>query len=371
MSLRKVPDGPLREGFTTGTSATAAAKAGLMAIIHQTPFQEVDAHLPVDKVLTIPIHTISFGDNWAKCSVIKDAGDDPDVTNGAEIGCHLLLTTTKGVSFKAGEGVGTVTLEGLELAVGEPAINPVPRKMIRSAIEKLLHDYDLECGVQVTVFVEDGEKLAKRTLNERVGIMNGLSILGTTGIVKPYSAASYIASIEQGIDVAVANDITELVINSGARSEKFLKALFPEAKEQAYIHYGNWIGETLKKIQKSPIHKVSMGIMLGKAAKLAYGTVDTHSCVSGWNKSFIKELAIESGMEDVDRIDDIQMAGRLPELFPFEEESPFYQALLDCCYTHTKSLLKDETRLEIYLIHKTGKNIKYKYKHQQPTTNNQ
>ncbi|MCH2232272.1 MAG: cobalt-precorrin-5B (C(1))-methyltransferase CbiD [Crocinitomicaceae bacterium] len=360
MSLRKVPDGPLREGFTTGTSATAATKAGLMAIIHQTSIAEVEVHLPIDKTLTIPVYDCSFGENWAKCSVIKDAGDDPDVTNGAEIGCHLALTAEKGVSFLAGEGVGTVTLEGLELAVGEPAINPVPRKMMRSAIGKLLHDYDLECGVQITVFVTDGKKLAKRTLNERVGIMNGLSILGTTGIVKPYSAASYIASIEQGIDVAIANGIDELVINSGARSEKFLRALFPETSEQGYIHYGNWIGETLKKIEKSPIRKVNMGIMLGKAAKLAYGTVDTHSCVSGWNKPFIKELAYKTGMSDVDRIDEIQMAGRLPELFPFEENSPFYQVLLGCCYEHTKAILGENTVLDIYLIHKTGKNIKYK-----------
>lgn len=186
MGLRKVPKGPLRDGFTTGTSATAAAKSGLMAIIHQKKIASVSVHLPIDKVLEIPVHHCEFTENTAKSSVIKDAGDDPDVTNGAEIGCILKLTQEKEIQFIAGEGVGTVTLKGLELAIGEPAINPVPRKMITSAIQKLLHDYDLECGVSVTVYVTDGKKLAKRTLNERVGIMNGLSILGTSGIVKPY-----------------------------------------------------------------------------------------------------------------------------------------------------------------------------------------
>ncbi|WP_422091014.1 cobalt-precorrin-5B (C(1))-methyltransferase CbiD [Tenacibaculum ovolyticum] len=358
MGLRKVPKGPLRDGFTTGTSATAAAKSGLMAIIHQKKIASVSVHLPIDKVLEIPVHHCEFTENTAKSSVIKDAGDDPDVTNGAEIGCILKLTQEKEIQFIAGEGVGTVTLKGLELAIGEPAINPVPRKMITSAIQKLLHDYDLECGVSVTVYVTDGKKLAKRTLNERVGIMNGLSILGTSGIVKPYSSSSYIASIEQGIDVAVANNITELVINSGARSEKYLSNKFSHLPEYAFIHYGNWIGETLTKINKSPIKKVSIGIMLGKAVKLAGGVTDTHSCVSSWNKDFVVELANQVGFYDADKIKELNMAGRLIELFEFEQNSPFFQLLLEHCYQHTHTKIK-QVVLDIYLIHKNGTLIQF------------
>lgn len=358
MTLRKIPDGPLKEGFTTGTSATASAKAGLMAIIHQKEIDEVKVHLPIDKTLTIPVENCQYGTDRAKCSVIKDAGDDPDVTNGAEIGCELKLTAEKGIQFFAGEGVGTVTLDGLELEVGEPAINPVPRQMISSALNKLLHDYDLECGVAVTVFVVDGRKIAKRTLNERVGILNGLSILGTTGIVKPYSVSSYIASIEQGVDVAVANGISQLVINSGARSEKYLRALFPEAVEQAFIHYGNWIGETLTKINISTIKKVTIGIMLGKAVKLAFGSTDTHSCVSSWNKEFVVDLATEVGFTELDKIRELNMAGRLPELFPFEQGSAFYQLLLKKCYEHSKEKMT-QVELDIYLISKSGEFIKY------------
>ena len=358
MGLRAVPKGPLRDGFTTGTSATAAAKSALMAIIHQKDIAIVKVHLPIDTIVEIPVHHCEFTENTAKCSVIKDAGDDPDVTNGAEIGCILELTQQKGIQFIAGEGVGTVTLKGLELAIGEPAINPVPRRMITSAIQKLLHNYDLECGVSVTIYVTDGQKLAKRTLNERVGIINGISILGTSGIVKPYSSSSYIASIEQGIDVAVANTITELVLNSGARSEKFLSEKFNHLPEYAFIHYGNWIGETLVKINSAPIDKVSIGIMLGKAVKLAGGITDTHSCVSSWNKDFVVDLAQQVGFEDGDKIKELNMAGRLIELFDFEQNSPFYQLLLEHCYQHTHAKMH-QVNLDIYLIHKNGTLIKY------------
>lgn len=361
MGLRKIPEGPLREGFTTGTSATAAAKAALWALIHQKNPEQIQVHLPIDKILTIPIATCLFGENWAKCTVIKDAGDDPDVTNKAEIGCEISLTQTRGeVQFLAGEGVGTVTLPGLDLAVGEPAINPVPRQMIRAALHKVLEDSGWEVGVKVSVFVVNGVALAKRTLNERVGIMNGLSILGTSGLVKPYSSASYIASIVQGVDVAVANGLSELVINSGARSEKYLRVLFPYLSEQAFIHYGNWIGETLKKISSSPIQKVTLGIMLGKAVKLAAGQLDTHSCVSSWSKEFMAELAQKAGY-DISKQQAIQtltMAGRLPEIFPFQPYEPFYQQLLQCCYQHSKLIL-NTIKLDLFLIDRKGDFIKY------------
>ncbi|WP_281615486.1 cobalt-precorrin-5B (C(1))-methyltransferase CbiD [Flammeovirga sp. SubArs3] len=363
MGLKKIPEGELKEGFTTGTSATAAAKAGLKAIIFQQQQETVKVHLPIGKILSIPVHHCEFSDSSAKCSVIKDAGDDPDVTNGAEIGCELQLIEEQEIQFTAGDGVGTVTLPGLQLEVGEPAINPVPRKMIRDALQKLLHDYDLEVGVAVTVFVVNGRKLAKKTLNERVGIMNGLSILGTSGIVKPYSASSYIASIEQGVDVAVANGIDKLVINSGARSEKYLRALFPDFSEQAFIHYGNWIGDTLRKIQNSLIKEVTIGIMLGKAVKLAEGQTDTHSCVSSWSKEFIQSIAQEGNYskENQEAILQLNMASRLVEIFPFTEEELFYQLLLQKCYQTTKSILQ-QTKLTIYLISKDGDFIKLKKK---------
>ncbi len=361
MSLRQVPKGPLREGFTTGTSATAAAKAALTALLAQKMQQHVQVHLPIGQVLDIDVHTCAYEEAWAKCTVIKDAGDDPDVTHGAEIGCEIRLSPDKEIYFKRGEGLGIVTLPGLELNVGEAAINPVPRRMMKNALVKLLHDFDRDCGVIATVFIINGEAIAKKTLNERVGIMEGLSILGTTGIVKPYSAASYIASIVQGIDVAVANGVRELVLNSGARSEKYLKAYFPRHSEQAFIHYGNWIGETLIKVRDSPIRKVSIGIMLGKAVKLAEGRTDTHSCVSSWNKAFIQGLALASGhtQERANLILGLTMAGRLVELFAFEDTEPIYQTLLAQCYRVCKNKL-GRTDLDIYLVGKEGEIIQHK-----------
>lgn len=361
MGLKKVPKGPLRDGFTTGTSATAAVKAALVSIIKQKEQTSVEVHLPIDKVLEIDIYSNEFNQNWAKCSVIKDAGDDPDVTNGAEIGCEIQLTSDKEIEFIGGDGVGTVTLPGLELEVGEPAINPVPRKMMQNAVQKLLHNFDMECGLVISIFVTKGKELAKRTLNERVGILNGISILGTSGIVKPYSSSSYIASIEQGIDVAVANGITEVVINSGARSEKYLRALFPTFSEQSFIHFGNWIGETLQKIQTSEIEKVTIGIMLGKAVKLAFGNCDTHSCVSSWNKEFIAAISQECGYDKTktSKIESLNMAGRLIEIFPFKEGEMFYQKLLDKCYNQSKEILKNK-ELEIYLIGKNGEFVKFR-----------
>ncbi|PCH76348.1 MAG: cobalamin biosynthesis protein CbiD [Flavobacteriaceae bacterium] len=360
MSLKPIPEGPLRDGFTTGTSATAAVKAALISIIEQKKQTSVRVQLPIDKILEIPIYSNVFSKNTAQCSVIKDAGDDPDVTNGAEIGCEIVLTSAKDILFEAGEGVGTVTLSGLELAVGEPAINPVPRKMMQSAVQKLLHNFDMECGLIIKIYVINGKVLAKRTLNERVGIFNGLSILGTSGVVKPYSSSSYIASIEQGVDVAVANGISELVINSGARSEKYLRALFPELTEQSFIHFGNWIGETLQKISQSNIKNVTIGIMLGKAVKLAFGRTDTHSCVSSWNKEFIQEIAQAAGAdsEKTEAILSLNMAGRLVELFPFEQEELFYQLLLEKCYEQSKKIIK-KPFLHLYLIGKDGSFIKY------------
>ncbi|MCH2225306.1 MAG: cobalt-precorrin-5B (C(1))-methyltransferase, partial [Crocinitomicaceae bacterium] len=185
-------------------------------------------------------------------------------------------------------------------------------------------------------------------------------ILGTSGIVKPYSAASYIASIEQGIDVAVANGIDELVINSGARSEKYLRTKFPNLTEQSFIHYGNWIGETLRKISTSQIQKVTIGMMLGKAAKLAEGRVDTHSCISSWNKEFIRDIAEKEGYNSslTKGIEELNMAGRLTEIFPFEQTELFYQALLKECYQVTKNIIP-KVKLEFYLISKIGTFIKY------------
>jgi cobalt-precorrin-5B (C1)-methyltransferase len=360
--LQPIPDGPLRTGFTTGACATACTKAALQALISRQNVTEVMVTLPIGQEHLFRILSCDFELSSCTCTTQKDAGDDPDVTHGAIIGASVSLNESGSITFLQGRGVGQVTLPGLEIGVGEPAINPVPRLMMQNACKKLLSENQLEHkGVAITVFVENGELIAKRTLNERLGIIGGLSILGTTGIVTPFSASSYIASITQGIDVAVANGSSELVINSGARSEKGLKLLFPDLPEFAFIHYGNWIGETLEKIALSPaIMKVNLGIMLGKSVKLAEGMLDTHSGKNSWNKEFVWQMAKEAGYPEelLNQILSFNMAGRLTELFSFANTEPFYLALLKACYENCSALIPSAD-LVLFLISRDGEYIRY------------
>jgi cobalt-precorrin-5B (C1)-methyltransferase len=350
MSLQPIPAGPLRTGYTTGACATACAKAALLALIQQKDINEIEITLPLGEKVIFQVKS-SFTTNNATCTTIKDAGDDPDVTHGATIGCIVSFNTSGDVRFIRGKGVGLVTLPGLAIGVGEPAINPVPRKMMTDAIHFLTHQYKIDKGVDVEVFVVNGEEIAKKTLNSRIGIVDGISILGTTGIVKPFSASAYIASITQGIDVAVANGCREIVINSGGRSENILRKRFSHLPEFAFIQYGNWIGETLDKIKASSLQKVTMGIMLGKAAKLAQGELDTHSGKSGWDKQFIYNLAKECGYSDeqCSPILDLNMARRLTEIFPFTAEEPFFKKLAATCYEVCHAIIPD-VMLQILLI---------------------
>jgi cobalt-precorrin-5B (C1)-methyltransferase len=340
MALRPVPDGPLRSGYTTGACATACTKAALLALLGQQPVAQVRITLPGGEDVPFSITHCTYNQHEARCATIKDAGDDPDVTHGAEISSTVSLNDTGEVVFLPGAGVGTVTLPGLALAVGEPAINPVPRQMMRAVVAEVLAEFEVESGVSISVAVAGGEALAQKTLNGRLGIMGGISILGTTGIVKPFSAEAYIASIVQGIDVALANGLAEVVINSGGRSEKLLRRLFGHLPAVGFIQYGNWIGETLDKLTTSPLASFTMGIMLGKAVKLAQGALNTHSNQSSWDRDWVTGLAQAAGYP-ADRcaaIKELTMAGNLTELFPFVPTEAFYAELARRCYAVVRTV---------------------------------
>ncbi|WP_343669349.1 cobalt-precorrin-5B (C(1))-methyltransferase [Chitinophaga sp.] len=340
----------LRSGYTTGACATACTKAALTALLTQTPIEETEITLPLGQKVLFKV-TCSFNTLNATCTTIKDGGDDPDATHGATIGSTVSLNKSDDIVFLRGEGVGIVTLPGLAISVGEPAINPVPRKMMRDAVNFIRHQHQLSQGVDVQVFVVNGEEIAKKTLNARIGIIGGISILGTTGIVKPFSASAYIASITQGIDVSLANGCDTIVINSGGRSENLLRKRFAHLPEYAFVQYGNWIGETLNKIKTTPLQNVKMGIMLGKACKLAQGELDTHSGKSSWDKQFIYELAMSCGYPaaQCQPILDLNLARRLTELFPFTPGEPFYKTLAERCYDVCKPIIP-AVKLEILLI---------------------
>ena len=287
---------PLRSGFTTGACATAAAKAALLALLGREVGEMVDIQFPDGEVLSLPVIDVKSAcareelPLSATATVIKDAGDDPDVTNGRAVVATVAFSDEPGIHFLQGEGIGRVTLPGLGIPVGGPAINRVPRQMM---IQELSALYD--GGLDVTISVPGGRELAQRTFNPKLGIVDGISIIGTSGIVRPFSNEAFVDAIRKEVEVAVAVGTPMLVINSGAKSEACLKARFPDLPPQAFVHYGNFIGETLKIAVDLHIRKVVMGIMIGKAVKLAEGHLDTHSKSVVMNKAFLKEVAAAAG----------------------------------------------------------------------------
>ncbi len=340
----------LRTGFTTGACATAAAKAALTALLTGEEQDSVKFSIPDGEVFTLPIEDCMVGKDWAQASVVKDAGDDPDVTNGCTVSVKVELSHEPGIHFLQGEGVGRVTLPGLGIPIGEPAVNPVPRKMIEQELAAL---YD--GGLDVTVSVPGGKEIALKTFNPKLGIENGISIIGTSGIVRPFSDEAFVEAIRREVEVAKAVGSPRLVVNSGARSERFVKSLYPDLPPQAFVHYGNYIGDTIKIAQELGFREVTMGLMIGKAVKLAAGMLDTHSREGVMDKEFIKQMARESGCPKTicDSIYSITLARELWTLIPSEQIGTFIKTIIRYCHTHCDSLLCSGT-LTIILISEEG-----------------
>ena len=367
---------PLKSGYTTGACATAAAKAALLALLSRKEQTESQITLPSGEQITLPVAYTEWAGCSATCTVIKESGDDPDVTNHSRIrvtvqlsldasGCAKPMAQeeycqetesddTGRVIFQAGEGVGTVTLPGLGLKVGGPAINATPRKMIRQELIPLLPSPD--SVAIVTVSVPGGEELAKRTFNPKLGIIGGISIIGTSGIVRPFSLDAFIASIRKEASVAKAIGCETLVINSGAKSERYLRSLYASLPPQSFVHYGNFIGETLKIAADLGFKQVILGIMIGKAVKLAEGFLDTHSKKVVMNKGFLQDVAKEAKCEEatVDAINRITLARELWELLAEKEQNRFFPLLLQKCKSYCAPILPDG-ELTLLLISEEGK----------------
>lgn len=340
---------PLRSGFTTGSCATAATRAALRGLLTRETQHSATITLPDGETVTLPVSSCVFTDSNCTCGVIKDAGDDPDVTNGYTVLSTVSLTTQPGIQFLPGEGVGTITLPGIGIPIGEPAINQTPRRMITNEIEQLLHSHGLHSGVSVRISVPGGSELAKKTFNPRLGITRGISIIGTSGIVRPFSSEAFVNSIRKEIQVARALGCPGIVINSGAKSENYLRSRFPDLPAQAFIHYGNYIGDTLRLANEEGITHITMGIMIGKAVKLAEGHLDTHSRNVVMNRDFITSLAVESHCHpaNIARVAEITLARELWELFT--DTPAFFTLLVDRCMTVCRPLLSHAT-LDIMLI---------------------
>ncbi len=285
----------LRTGYTTGACAAAAARAATEALLLGQCVEKATIHLPAGMDVTFRMQCCALLDGGrVRCSVIKDAGDDPDATHGAEIVATVWWTDEPGVHLRGGAGVGTVTLPGLGLEIGGPAINPVPRRMITDEVSEVGSKELPQRGLVVEISVPHGEEIAKRTMNARLGIVGGISILGTTGIVKPYSTASYRASVEQGIDVAAANGYKEVVLSTGGRSERFAQDLLG-LPEICYVEMGEFTGHALRRAVQRKLAQVHLAGMIGKFSKIARGHFMTHVAGNQVQPTFLAELAAECG----------------------------------------------------------------------------
>jgi cobalt-precorrin-5B (C1)-methyltransferase len=284
-----------REGFTTGTAAAAAAKAACLVLFEKGWPETVTIQLPIPRTLEIRINTLEWNAEQATAGVVKDAGDDPDVTHGAEILATVRRVSAPGIHLKGGIGVGVVTQRGLELPVGSPAINPVPQQMIRQAIAEVVGSEQPNPGIEVTISVPNGEELARRTFNPRIGIVGGISILGTTGIVRAMSTAAWRASVIQAIDVAAANSVQHIILTTGGRSEKFARRLFPDLPEIAFVEMGIFTGDSVKRAAERGVPKVSLGAMIGKLSKIAAGKLQTHVAGNQVDCQFLAKVAKDQG----------------------------------------------------------------------------
>ncbi|WP_046636779.1 cobalt-precorrin-5B (C(1))-methyltransferase [Neorhizobium galegae] len=344
----------LRRGWTTGTCAAAASKAACLALLSGKFPDPVTVTLPGGQTPSFALAVEETGEGFARAGIVKDAGDDPDVTHGA-----LIKSTVRrgvagsGIVFKAGEGVGTVTRAGLPLPVGEPAINPVPRKMIAQAIAEVAGE---EADFEVEISVADGEKIAEKTLNGRLGILGGISILGTTGIVIPFSCSAWIHSIWRGIDVARAAGLDHVAGATGNTSEKAVQA-HHGLHEIALIDMGDFVGGMLKYLRDHPVPKVTIAGGVAKMTKLAQGMLDVHSKRGLADLEALAKLAGEAGASDK-LAAQIAAANTVSQAFALAGENGL--ALGDriaalAWKTAAKALKQPEVALEILVFDREGR----------------
>ena len=353
----------LRTGYTTGTCATAATKAALSTLVNGEKLARVNVSLPKDKHIVMNITWIRYeNEKSVTAAVIKDGGDDPDVTNGAEIWSTVsLLETSNKIIIDGGKGVGRVTKPGLGLEIGKAAINPTPLKMISRAIDEILGQQQKNrYGLSILISVPKGEEIAKKTDNPRLGIIGGISILGTTGIVIPYSTASFAASIRQSIDVSKAMGSDSVILTTGGRSEDFAREIFGNSiADHAYIQIGDFIGFSIKQCAIKKIKKAYVIGFIGKLTKMAMGIKQTHVKGSHVDMNFLAELAIRCGANNelVKKIKVANTARHVGELVDQFGLKMFYNVLCKEVYSHLSKYSPSELQIKIILLDFNGKII--------------
>ena len=299
-SRQTVKRGGMRTGYTTGSSAAAAAKAATQSLLTGEPVQQSTIQLPVGRAVTFDIHRCQPSDDGTKatCSVIKDGGDDPDATHGAEICATVSLDpdTGSGVRITGGPGVGTVTRPGTGIEVGEPAVTRVPRRMIIESVTEAATAHGLPdgTGIIVEISVPGGEEIAEKTTNSRLGILGGISILGSTGVVQPFSTAAWRASANLAVDVAATNNLSHLVLSTGTQSEAFTKQIL-DLPDMAYIEAGIFSGASMKRCVLRNVKRATHAGMVGKFSKMAVGHFVTHVAGNRVDTDFLASIAAKCG----------------------------------------------------------------------------
>jgi cobalt-precorrin-5B (C1)-methyltransferase len=317
----------------------------------------VPVTLPIPRVLEIRINTLEYEIETARAGVIKDAGDDPDVTHGAEIFATVRRISEPGIHIKGGPGVGVVTQRGLELPVGSPAINPVPQRMIRQAVADVLGSVHPDPGIEVIISVASGEELARRTFNARIGIVGGISILGTTGIVRAMSTAAWRASVVQAIDVAAANSVTHIVLTTGGRSETFARRLYPELPEMAFVQMGIFTGASVQRAHERGVPRVTLGAMIGKLSKTAAGKMQTHVAGNQVDCAFLAQVARDlSGPEELaTAVASANTARHVQELIEASGFTGFYNRLCELAARQCAAVVHDKLTVEAVLFDFDGR----------------
>lgn len=351
--------GLLRTGYTTGACATAATAAALLAMISGKTVKEVTVKLPKGKVIALPIRSCRFDGGSAECAVIKDAGDDPDVTHGAEIVSTVAWTDKAGIiEVDGGRGVGRVTKPGVGLEIGSPAINPTPMKMIRETAAQVAGEHLKNRGVKVVISVPRGEELAQLTDNPRLGILGGISILGTTGIVIPYSTGSFTAAIRQGLDVAKAMNNYTVVLTTGGRSEDFARELL-KLPDHCFVQMGDFAAYSVRQAALKGMTKVIIAGFIGKLSKMAMGVKQTHVKGSHVDTIFLAKVAEELGASKglVDEIKKANTARHVSEIVMQHKLAGYFDKLCAMVHAAMSEHTRGQVQLECIMFDFDGKVI--------------
>lgn len=352
MESESIPKRNLKKGFTTGSCATAASKAGILAIMNQKSIKRVEIMLPKRKTIKIKIRSCQFDKTNAKCSVIKDGGDDPDVTDGAEICTEVVLTNKPNqIVIDGGYGVGKVTKPGLGLEIGAAAINPTPKKMIIENIRDVANEFLRKNGVKVVISVPKGKELAQKTDNPRLGILGGISILGTSGIVIPYSTASFAASIRQSLDVTIAMGNDTVVLTTGGRSEDYSRNII-NLPDHCFVQIGDFSGYAIQQCAKKKIRKAYVAGFIGKLTKMAMGVKQTHVKGSKVDMEFLSKLAqkCNANIKTVDKIKKANTARHVFEIITKEKVNGFFDLICAEAYKQLRNYSGEKIEIEVIMF---------------------